>query len=139
MSGPSNMIRLMSDKINCFQARFSTSCRLTMIATYSMICFNSSIPAVLNCSIAPRATHLSSQNLVGILIYGYSHDVLCHLSQNANDTQDVKEELKSMGNSTGQLPEKMSLDKGYQSGSNLEALEQGKAEANLAPAANTWR
>ena len=55
-----------------------------------------------------------------------------HLSQNANDKQEVKEGLESIEKSAGQLPEKMSLDNGYQSGSNLEALEQAEVEAYVA-------
>jgi transposase len=55
-----------------------------------------------------------------------------HLSQNANDKQEVKEGLESIEKSTGQLPEKMSLDNGYQSGSNLDALEQAGVEAYVA-------
>ena len=47
-----------------------------------------------------------------------------YVSQNANDKQEVQEGLDSIAQSTGQLPEKMSLDNGYQSGSNLAALEQ---------------
>ena len=52
-----------------------------------------------------------------------------HVSQNANDKQEVQEGLASIAQSTGQLPEKMSLDNGYQSGSNLAALEQAGVEA----------
>ena len=55
-----------------------------------------------------------------------------HVSQNANDKQEVHEGLESIEKSTGQLPEKMSLDNGYQSGSNLEALEQAGVEAYVA-------
>ena len=55
-----------------------------------------------------------------------------HVSQNANDKQEVQEGLASIAQSTGQLPEKMSLDNGYQSGSNLEALEQAGIEAYVA-------
>ena len=55
-----------------------------------------------------------------------------HVSQNANDKQEVQEGLESIAQSTGQLPEKMSLDNGYQSGSNLAALEQAGVEAYVA-------
>ncbi len=55
-----------------------------------------------------------------------------HLSQNANDKQEVKEGLESIEKSAGQLPEKMSLDNGYQSGSNLDALAQAGVEAYVA-------
>ena len=36
-----------------------------------------------------------------------------YVSQNANDKQEVQEGLASIAQSTGQLPEKMSLDNGY--------------------------
>ena len=55
-----------------------------------------------------------------------------HLSQNANDKQEVKAGLESIEKSAGQLPEKMSLDNGYQSGGNLDALEQAEVEAYVA-------
>lgn len=47
-----------------------------------------------------------------------------HLSQHANDQQEVGEALKAIQSATGdQLPEKMSLDNGYYSGTNLHVLE----------------
>jgi len=55
-----------------------------------------------------------------------------HLSQNANDKQEVKEGLESIEKNAGKLPEKMSMDNGYQSGSNLAALEQADVEAYVA-------
>ena len=55
-----------------------------------------------------------------------------YVSQNANDKQEVQEGLDSIAQSTGQLPEKMSLDNGYQSGSNLAALEQAGVDAYVA-------
>jgi transposase len=55
-----------------------------------------------------------------------------HLSQRANDQQEVKEGLKSIEENTGVLPEKMSLDNGYQSGDNLAALEQAGIDAYVA-------
>ncbi len=48
-----------------------------------------------------------------------------HLSQNANDKQEVKTALESIEKNTEMmLPEKMSLDKGFKSGKNLLVLEQ---------------
>ena len=44
----------------------------------------------------------------------------------------MQEGLDSIAQSTGQLPEKMSLDNGYQSGSNLAALEQAGVDAYVA-------
>ncbi len=55
-----------------------------------------------------------------------------HVSQNANDKQEVKEGLKSIEESAGKLPDIMSLDNGYQSGNNLEVLEQTEVEAYIA-------
>jgi transposase len=52
-----------------------------------------------------------------------------HVSQNANDKQEVKAGLKSIKENTGKRPEKMTLDNGYQSGENLEALKQSEIEA----------
>jgi len=52
-----------------------------------------------------------------------------HVSQNANDKQEVKAGLESIKENTGKLPDKMTLDNGYQSGKNLETLEQNQIEA----------
>ncbi len=45
-----------------------------------------------------------------------------HLSQNANDKQEISAALESVQETTGRLPERMSVDNGYMSGANLEAL-----------------
>jgi transposase len=55
-----------------------------------------------------------------------------HLSQNANDKQEVFTALESIEETTRRLPDVMSLDNGYQSGSNLEALEKNDVEAYVA-------
>jgi transposase len=55
-----------------------------------------------------------------------------HVSQNANDKQEVEAALESIKENTGQLPEKMSLDNGYESGKNLEALGKSDVEAYVA-------
>jgi transposase len=52
-----------------------------------------------------------------------------HVSQNANDKKEVEAGLESIKENTGQLPEKMSLDNGYESGDNLDALEQADIDA----------
>ena len=53
-----------------------------------------------------------------------------HLSQNANDQQEVGEALEAIKSATGdQLPEKMSLDNGYHSGANLQALEAAEIDS----------
>ncbi|MFT6030555.1 MAG: transposase [Oleiphilaceae bacterium] len=46
-----------------------------------------------------------------------------HVSQKSNDKQEVESALERIRETTGQLPEKMSLDNSYMSRDNLEALE----------------
>jgi len=55
-----------------------------------------------------------------------------HVSQNANDKQEVEPALQALQESTGQLPEKLSADNGYWSGDNLQALEQSSIDAYIA-------
>jgi hypothetical protein len=55
-----------------------------------------------------------------------------HVSQNSNDTQEVKPALDSIMTTTGQLPDKMTLDNGYMSGDNLETLEAAKVDSYVA-------
>jgi len=55
-----------------------------------------------------------------------------HLSQNANDKQEVDCALKEIKEMTGELPEKMSLDNGYMSGANLEAFEGKEIDVYIA-------
>ncbi len=55
-----------------------------------------------------------------------------HISTQANDTQEVKEGLKQVKESTGKNAEKMSMDNGYYSGDNLQALEDEEVEAYVA-------
>lgn len=55
-----------------------------------------------------------------------------HLSQEANDKQEVAPALDALKGTTGQLPEAMSLDNGYASGDNLEALEAADTTAYVA-------
>jgi len=55
-----------------------------------------------------------------------------HITQNANDKQEVKPALKEIQQTTGKLPEKMSLDNGYLSGGNLEALSKTDIDAYIA-------
>lgn len=55
-----------------------------------------------------------------------------HVSQNANDKQEVKPALGALQEAAGQLPDKASLDNGYYSADNLEALEQAEVEAYVA-------
>jgi transposase len=55
-----------------------------------------------------------------------------HISQNANDKQEVEPALQALKDSTGRLPEKLSADNGYWSGDNLQALEQSGVDAYIA-------
>ncbi len=55
-----------------------------------------------------------------------------HISQQANDKQEVEPALKAVQDTTDQLPDQMSLDNGYFSGSNLQAFEQAGVDAYVA-------
>jgi transposase len=55
-----------------------------------------------------------------------------HLSRNANDKQEVDTAIREVEETTGKLPEKMSLDNGYMSGANLEAFEGKDIDAYIA-------
>ena len=55
-----------------------------------------------------------------------------HLSQNANDKQELKPALEQVEETTGQQPDQMSADNGYMSGDNLEALEGSSVDAYIA-------
>ena len=46
-----------------------------------------------------------------------------HLTQNANDKKEVEPALEVIKETTGDLPDKMSLDNGYMSGDNLESFD----------------
>ena len=55
-----------------------------------------------------------------------------HISQNANDKQEVEPALQALKDTTDRLPEKLSADNGYGSGDNLQALEQSGIDAYIA-------
>jgi hypothetical protein len=55
-----------------------------------------------------------------------------HITQNANDKQEVKPALQEIKDTTGKLPDMMSLDNGYMSGGNLEALNITDIDAYIA-------
>ncbi|HEY5138906.1 MAG TPA: transposase, partial [Methylococcales bacterium] len=55
-----------------------------------------------------------------------------HISQNANDKQEVEPALQALKESTDRLPDKVSVDNGYWSGDNLQALEQSGTDAYIA-------
>jgi transposase len=74
--------------------------------------------------------------------YGYNgqitvdqdHQIIVgqHITQNANDKQEVKPALQEIKDTTGQIPDVMSLDNGYMSGGNLEALNKTDIDAYIA-------
>jgi transposase len=78
----------------------------------------------------------------GSFDYGYNgqisvdkdHQIIVgqHISQNGNDKQEVQPALESVVASTGQQAQKMSLDNGYMSAHNLEALEATGIDAYIA-------
>jgi transposase len=55
-----------------------------------------------------------------------------HLSPNANDKKEVDPALEAIKDTTENLPNEMSLDNGYMSGDNLDALETEKIDVYMA-------
>ena len=55
-----------------------------------------------------------------------------HISQNANDKQELEPALKALQDTAGRLPDQLSADNGYLSGDNLQALEQSSTDAYIA-------
>jgi transposase len=55
-----------------------------------------------------------------------------HISQSANDKQEVEPALKALQDTAGRLPDQLSVDNGYWSGDNLQALEQSNIDAYIA-------
>ena len=55
-----------------------------------------------------------------------------HLSQNANDKQEVEPALVAIEEATGNLPKIMSADNGYMSGDNLQTLDQSLVDVYIA-------
>ena len=55
-----------------------------------------------------------------------------HVSQAANDQGEVARALDELEASSGRLPDKMSLDNGYYSGDNLQAMSDRGVEAYIA-------
>ncbi|MGA7876707.1 MAG: IS1182 family transposase [Desulfoferrobacter sp.] len=55
-----------------------------------------------------------------------------HVSQNANDKQEVGPALEQIQETMGELPEKMSQDNGYLSGTNLEKFAEAGVDAYVA-------
>jgi len=55
-----------------------------------------------------------------------------HISQNANDQQEVEPALEALQETTDRLPEQLSADNGYFSGGNLQALEHSSIDTYIA-------
>ena len=55
-----------------------------------------------------------------------------HLSQKANDKQEIEPALTAIKETTGTLPDKLSADNGYMSGDNLQALQESPVEPYIA-------
>jgi len=55
-----------------------------------------------------------------------------HLTQNANDKKEVEPALKEIKETTGDLPDKMSLDNGYMSAENLESFDDKDIDVYIA-------
>ena len=55
-----------------------------------------------------------------------------HLSQKANDKQEIEPALTAIKETTGTLPDKLSADNGYMSGDNLQALQESSVESYIA-------
>jgi len=55
-----------------------------------------------------------------------------HLTQNANDKNELKKEVDEIKDNTGKTPEKISADSGYRSSDNILALEESKIDGYIA-------
>ena len=55
-----------------------------------------------------------------------------HVSQNANDKKELEPELEAIKKTTGQLPDKLSMDNGYLSGDNLDVIQSSGVDAYVA-------
>jgi transposase len=55
-----------------------------------------------------------------------------HVSQNSNDKKELEPALKSVEDSTGQLPDKLSMDNGYLSGNNLDYSQTSGVDTYIA-------
>jgi transposase len=55
-----------------------------------------------------------------------------HISQNANDKQEVEPALQALQETAGRLPDQVSADNGYWSGTNLQAFEDHSVDAYIA-------
>jgi hypothetical protein len=55
-----------------------------------------------------------------------------HISQNANDKQEVEPALQALQDTTERLPDQISADNGYWSGGNLQAFDDSGVDAYIA-------
>ena len=55
-----------------------------------------------------------------------------HVSQQANDSQEVAQALDEVEETSGRLPEKLNLNNGYYSGKNLQEVSDRQVEAYIA-------
>ena len=55
-----------------------------------------------------------------------------HVSQNANDKKELEPALEAIKETTGQLPDKLSMDNGYLSGDNLEVVQSSGVDTYIA-------
>jgi transposase len=55
-----------------------------------------------------------------------------HISQNANDKQELEPALQALQDTAGRLPDQLSADNGYFSGDNLQTLAQSGTDAYIA-------
>jgi len=54
-----------------------------------------------------------------------------HISQSANDKQEIEPTLKAIQGTAGRLPDQLSADNGYFSGDNLQALELSSTDTYI--------
>ena len=55
-----------------------------------------------------------------------------HLSQNSNDKKELAPAIKEVIETSGSLPDKISIDNGYMSGENLRSVEENNLDAYIA-------
>jgi len=55
-----------------------------------------------------------------------------HVSQNANDKKELEPASEAIKETTGQLPDKLSMDNGYLSGDNLEVVQSSGVDTYIA-------
>jgi transposase len=56
----------------------------------------------------------------------------CHLTQNANDKNELKRQIDEIKDNTGKTPEKISTDSGYLSSDNISALKENNIDGYIA-------